>query len=145
MDGAHLSVRAVAALVTLEAGSGVETRLEFSHGARVLYTTSLGNKTRDGGSVVSLEKSRGRLDEFNSSDERLNRVRSTVTDVTLGEITISNLTIISSIDGRPAVLTGGARSASGLADSKGTVDTLLGEDRSSGTVVVSISARAGSG
>lgn len=65
-DSGHLSVGAVTTLVTLETGSGVETRLEGSNGARVSNTTSLGNETRNSGTIVSAESGRLRLDEFNS-------------------------------------------------------------------------------
>ena len=46
---------------------------------------------------------------------------------------------------RPAILTRGARSTGSLADSESSVDTLLGEDGSSGAVVVRPGDRAGTG
>jgi hypothetical protein len=85
LNGCHLSVRAVASLVTGEAGTRVESRLELSNRARISDTSCFSDKSGNGRSVVDLELSRLRLDELNSRNERFDRVSASSTQVTLGK------------------------------------------------------------
>lgn len=145
MDGDHLSVGTVATLVAGQASARVETRLEGLDSARLSDTGSLGKESRNDGSIVGLELSGLRLDEFNSRDQRFDRVSASSAQVSLGKGAVSSNSVSCTSTRRPAILTGGARSTGSLADSESSIDTLLGPDSSNGAVVVTPGDRAGTG
>lgn len=141
-NSSHFSVRAIASFVASQARARVVTRLESSSSATSSNTKCFSVETGNDRTVVGLELSRSRLDEFNTRDKGLSRVSSRSTKVTLRVITISNLTIMSSTSIRPAISTCGTGSTSSLRNSVSSINALLRVERTFGAIIVTEASSA---